>query len=240
MKVTYLYHSGFAIETPTYHLVFDYFRDPKQIVDLQIMPDTTKQVVFVASHRHPDHFSPEIFQFAKSRPDVTFILSNDIRRTLRHREDIPKENIQFLKVGEQFEAPELRIFAFTSTDVGMSVCATCNGLHIFHAGDLNLWHSNDAGLSELKQARGNFMAALRDIANAGFLDFDVAMFPVDSHIETDYAEGARIFVRKFKVRHFIPMHFWDYPEKATIFELYRNPDFGEYHGLTIPGDSIFI
>ena len=33
MTVTYIFHSGFLVETPSAVLIFDYFKDPAGVVD---------------------------------------------------------------------------------------------------------------------------------------------------------------------------------------------------------------
>ena len=50
MKVTYLYHSGFAVELEKHIFVFDYMKG--KLPDW----DGRKEIIFFASHKHPDHF----------------------------------------------------------------------------------------------------------------------------------------------------------------------------------------
>ena len=56
MKVTYIYHSSFAVELEKSILIFDYYGKG----DLPERP-AGKQVYFLNSHSHPDHFSKTIF-----------------------------------------------------------------------------------------------------------------------------------------------------------------------------------
>lgn len=51
MKVTYIYHSSFAVELEKSMLIFDYYGKG----DLPERP-AGKQVYFLNSHSHPDHF----------------------------------------------------------------------------------------------------------------------------------------------------------------------------------------
>ena len=55
MKVTYIYHSSFAVELEKSMLIFDYYGKG----DLPERP-AGKQVYFLNSHSHPDHFSRKI------------------------------------------------------------------------------------------------------------------------------------------------------------------------------------
>ena len=56
MKITYINHSGFLVETENCYYVFDYYKGE--------MPrlDKSKEVVDFCSHFHQDHFNPEIFE----------------------------------------------------------------------------------------------------------------------------------------------------------------------------------
>lgn len=243
MTVTYIFHSGFLVETPSAVLIFDYFKDPAGVVDS--LDDTGKTVYFIASHRHPDHFVPQIFTIGKRFASHKFLLSHEIEKCAAYRRHAPKTDPDFHPVflyrGDTFDDGTLRLQAFPSTDIGISSLASTDGLKIFHAGDLNLWQWKDAAPAEaVKMARGQFLACLRDIKASGVTNIDAAMYPVDPRQGNGYEDGARIFVDTFKVKHFFPMHFWDDPAKATDFAAYRNETFGEYHALTEPSDKAII
>ena len=66
MKITYIAHSGFLAELEDTLLLFDYYQG-----DLPELPDGKMLCVF-ASHRHPDHFNPEVFHLAEERENVYF------------------------------------------------------------------------------------------------------------------------------------------------------------------------
>ena len=59
MKVTYIFHSSFLVETEKNYLLFDYFKG-----DIPEM-DPEKQLVVLVSHRHEDHFSPDIYKLSE-------------------------------------------------------------------------------------------------------------------------------------------------------------------------------
>lgn len=243
ITVTSVLHSGFVVETPSAILVFDYYRDPAGVVDR--LADTGKPAYFVASHRHPDHFVPAIFSIGKRFANSRFLLSYEIEKCAAYRRHAPKGDPAFSPVflhrGDTYDDGTLRLLAFPSTDIGISAAAMVDGRVIFHAGDLNLWQwRDDAPADAVKMARGQYGACLRDIKAAGIDTIDVAMFPVDPRQGGGYEDGARIFVNTFKVKHFIPMHFWDEPSKAIDFDLYRNSAFGEYHALIHPSQTIRI
>ena len=59
-KVTYLDHSGFAVQMPDVVLVFDYYRDPSHALQKILEANPQIPVVFFVSHRHEDHFNNSI------------------------------------------------------------------------------------------------------------------------------------------------------------------------------------
>ena len=69
-------HSGFTVESETHMLIFDYSEGM-----LPALPMKKKLYVFV-SHVHEDHFNPEILDVCKEHPNVRFILSHDIPRSM--------------------------------------------------------------------------------------------------------------------------------------------------------------
>lgn len=72
MNVTYIAHSGFAVETEHQVLLFDYAQG-----ELPKLSPEKPWYVF-ASHVHGDHFSEEIFRLAQKQERIYFILSSDI------------------------------------------------------------------------------------------------------------------------------------------------------------------
>ena len=62
LKVTYIYHSGFLVETERSYLLFDYWKG-------EIPPlDYKKELYIFASHAHRDHFSEDIF--SQEQPEL--------------------------------------------------------------------------------------------------------------------------------------------------------------------------
>ena len=60
MKVTYIHHSGFLVETDSCYYLFDYEKG-----NLPCM-DVSKSIIVLSSHGHHDHYNPEIFSMLKS------------------------------------------------------------------------------------------------------------------------------------------------------------------------------
>lgn len=72
MKLTYIFHSGFAVETQSCVLVFDYWMDPVDC--MQVILSKGKPVYVLVSHFHEDHFSREIFSWRQVLPSYLFYL----------------------------------------------------------------------------------------------------------------------------------------------------------------------
>ena len=87
MKITYIGHSGFAVRWDGHAAVFDYFQG-----EVPEFEKDTKIYVF-ASHAHYDHFQPCIFEWASKYPDITYILSSDIK--YRMPEEISAEQVYY-------------------------------------------------------------------------------------------------------------------------------------------------
>ncbi len=235
-KVTYLDHSGFAITLDDAILVFDYYRDPAHALHKILSHNPDKPVTFFATHRHPDHYNPGIFEIAQDHRR-TYILSNDIPA-----QKIPTTlNVQGMSPGDVIENVPgcARVKAYGSTDVGLSFfVTTTSGETIFHAGDLNLWHWKDE-FTDRQQLRASqkFDEVLNRIRSE-VPAVDIAMFPVDPRQGTDFAEGAHRFLRAIRVRHFFPMHFWGEYEEACDFPAYADSQTTDYHCLHVPGSSV--
>lgn len=238
MKITYLDHSGFAITLPDAILVMDYYRDPSHALHKILSRNPDKPVVFFASHRHPDHYNPGIFELAQDRRR-TYILSNDVPARA-----IPSTlNVQGMSPGDIVENVPgcARIKAYGSTDIGISFfITTTDGKTIFHAGDLNLWHWRDE-FTEAQQIKASqkFDHVLNRIKSE-VSEINVAMFPVDPRQGQDFAEGAHRFLAAIKVDHFFPMHFWGDYKEACDFPAYAGSTTTGYHCLHTPGSSVDV
>ena len=75
MKVTYIHHSGFLVETEDCYYIFDYYRG--DIPEL----DKSREVIVFCSHFHQDHFNPRIFEILDDR-GMTYqaVLAKDISK----------------------------------------------------------------------------------------------------------------------------------------------------------------
>lgn len=149
-----------------------------------------RRVAALTSHAHGDHRRPELTAFA----DLVL--------------DCPE-------AGRAFDMSGARIRTFGSTDEGVSFLIELDNRHIFHAGDLNLWHWKDEGDADwTRRAYADFERVMDSLEGERV---DIAMFPVDPRQGRDYDEGARVFLERIKPGILIPMHFWERPEAAEEF-----------------------
>lgn len=214
IKLTYIFHSCFMLETEQCVLIFDYWKDSPDGDVKKMLEHTGKRVYFMASHFHEDHFNPEIIAMNVPNGDKRIILSRDIIR--RHRAKETDADV-IMRKGDVYNDEYIKIKVFGSTDAGVSFMLETDGKKIFHAGDLNNWHWEDESTpQEVKKMEGDFKAVLRDI-KAEYPAVDLAMFPVDPRLGTDFARGARQWLQTIKTTYLAPMHFPPAREKAMTF-----------------------
>lgn len=216
MRLTYIFHSGFALETEQCILVFDYWMDPAGVMPTLLQ--SSKPIYVFASHFHEDHFNRTIFQWKNMRPDILYILSKDI---LKRRRAQKEEADVWLAKGGVWQDDRIRVTATGSTDSGVSWMVQTGGRCIFHAGDLNNWYAHyltdQRRRSSIFSAEFNlwvnpekeekqYLGELKDIRKVTG-HFDLVMFPIDSRIGNGYTRGGRQFIEQFSVALFVPMHF---------------------------------
>ena len=114
VTVTFVNHSCFVVETEQSVLIFDYYKG-------ELPPfDTEKEVYFLASHVHDDHFKPIIFAFANRWKHVRYILSEDIRYRLPSVSDEVESCISYMGSGQEKTVGNLHIKTLKSTDEGVA------------------------------------------------------------------------------------------------------------------------
>ena len=209
MKIYYIYHSCFIVETDSSFLIFDYFKHKNEIrqdfdfkkllVDIFKSP---KSLYIFSSHSHQDHFNNEILSWCKEKTDSYYILSSDIKLYQN------LNNLYVTKQNDEFSLNKITIKTFGSTDQGVSFLVNVDGLNIFHAGDLNWWKWMDDTEEEEKEMEYAFKGVIKDILIKD-INIDVAFFPVDGRLEDNYACGGQYFIEQLKPKVFIPMHFWE-------------------------------
>lgn len=198
MKVTYIFHSSFLVETEKNYLLFDYFKG-----DIPEM-DPEKQLVVFVSHRHEDHFSPDIFKLSERYPKTEYVISDDI-----WEKRVPQElfsKIQFIGPGEELEAAGLKVKAYKSTDEGVAFLIWEGDTCIYHAGDLNNWTWIGEDENWNKQMAVHYHEELDKMAKT---EIDLAFVPLDPRLAEMFHLGVDDFMKKVGAKKVFPMHFWE-------------------------------
>lgn len=241
MRLYYIYHSGFAIESDEVTVIIDYYKDGleelsgESIVRNRLLKKAGILYV-LCSHRHSDHFNREVLSWKSLRPDIRYIFSKDI---MRHRLAKP-ENAVFINKGGIYEDEYISIRAFGSTDIGISFLIKLQGKQIFHAGDLNNWHwSEESTPQEIRKAEGDFLAEIRDLQQIA-PKVDVSMFPVDNRMGKDYMRGAEQFVERIKTTIFVPMHFGNDYQGGNAFKSFAESKGCRFLSISHPGECFEI
>lgn len=219
MELTYLYHSGFVVETDRCVLVFDYWMDPANVMERLVNPCGDKHVYVFVSHFHRDHFNKHIFGWREANPRAafTYLLSRDI---LDHHYAAKEAADAWMEKGDQWHDHNISVTATGSNDSGVSWVVEVEGKRLFHAGDLCNWYarfvsdntpetiySHEFGMwvNPAEEER-RFLRELNDISEV-CQTVDIAMFPVDGRIGNGYTLGARQLISQLRVKLLVPMHF---------------------------------
>lgn len=253
IRLTYIFHSGFVVETAAGILVFDYWLDLANVLPKCLSGRGGRHVYVFASHFHKDHFTKDIFGWKQSLgSDVTYILSKDI---LKHSRADKGEADVWLAKGGTWADENIQVTATGSNDSGVSWIVETGGNRIFHAGDLCNWYarfladgnkyrqpySEELGedidpVAEEKR----FLGELKDIQKIA-KGFDLVMFPVDGRIGNGYTLGARQFIERFQVGMFVPMHFvLSGFESAWRMEPFCQEKHVPFWRIACEGDSIVL
>ena len=234
LTVTYYHHSGFSVAMDDVLLVFDYWTGEHGELpeDKRITLDFLKQfrqVYVFISHEHPDHLDPVVFTWRNEAP-VTYIVAADMPVGTRGKRMAPGDSLTL--------SPEVSVKAFDSTDLGVSFLVDIQGVHVFHAGDLNFWHwREESTVKEIEEADDAFRQAVEPIARE---KIDLAFFPVDARQGLMYDAGANYFIMCVKPRLLIPMHFWGRAEIAMEFARRSRCRQTEVMALTRYGEQISL
>lgn len=205
MRAVFLDHSGFLVELPSVTLLFDWWKG-----ELPALRPGIPLLVF-ASHRHQDHFKPEIFALDDGAREVRFLLGKDIRLSTRNRarwgvSDETAAKCAALGGSETASPlPGVAVEALPSTDEGAAFLVTAEGRTIFHAGDLNWWHWEGEDKAWNRNMEVNFKRYTEPLRGRRM---DLAMLPLDPRLGEPGFWGPRYFLELAEIRRFLPMHQW--------------------------------
>ena len=222
MTLTYIFHSGFVLETERSILIFDYWLDLNGVVLPFLKKD--KPIYVFSSHFHEDHFNSAIFEWRKQHKNITYILSKDI---YKHRRATKEDADVWLAKGGAWSDDTLSVWALGSTDSGVSWIVETEGkfLQDVKPGETIYSEEFEEEIDPIAHEK-QYLGELKDIRKITD-SFDVVMFPVDGRIGNGYTLGGRQFIERFKVGLFVPMHF-----VASGFEsAWRMKEFTDEKGI---------
>lgn len=239
MKITYLGHSGFLVETTRHYLLFDYYTGK-----LPVFYPEKNLTVFV-SHSHQDHYNEKIFDlqenYRKGPAHITYVLSGDIRKKQAEMLAEEKNELLFVKAHESYGLYDggLIVETLKSTDAGVAYIVmgdesgkknvknpleTEDGAGIsdkkaekfslYHAGDLNLWVWEGESKAYNNNMKANYR---REMDLLRGRKFDAAFVPLDPRLESTAFGGLDGFLEAAQADVVFPMHFWKQPEIITDY-----------------------
>ena len=141
LRITYLYNSGFLVETENHVLIFDYCLASTPDPTNQIIENALKRKAFITvfvSHGHSDHFNPLILRWRVKRRDIKYVFSDDIPAL---------DSVISVKSGMEIDLNDIHVTVLPSTDIGVSFLVSVDGFNIYHAGDLNYWNWETEGVA---------------------------------------------------------------------------------------------
>lgn len=223
MQISYIYHSGFLVETKECYYLFDYYKGalPRLKAD--------KPIFVFASHSHSDHYNKEIFTLLEDMgmQHITAVLAKDIPPR-KYPQDVEVQRVTF---HETYNLPcHTTLETLLSTDAGVAFLVRCPEGILYHAGDLNDWVWEGEPEQDNRQMTGSYRHEINllDSLLQG-ASIDAAFLPLDSRQENDYARGMLYFLKKINVKQVYPMHYWEKPEIIGQFL----KEYPEYEGKVV-------
>ncbi|MEA4972063.1 hypothetical protein SDC9_106247 [bioreactor metagenome] len=226
VRVTYLYHSGFMVETNKTCLVFDYYTVDGKFDNIDLSAFKNKSVFVFVSHSHQDHFDKKIFEWKNM--NIRYILSNDCIY------DNGIDNVTIVNANKGYIIDGIAIETLKSTDEGVAFVVHSDGLTVYHAGDLNWWHWNEESNEFNDMIKKQYTCEIDKIKG---ISVDIAFVPVDPRLEDKYILAIDYLMRSIDVSYVFPMHFWqDYRIFDALFDDERTEDYRDsIEKITKPG-----
>ena len=208
-KVTFINHSGYLLETEDTYFLFDYYNG--ELPEF----DSKKAIVVFVSHRHEDHYNPEIFTLVKKYPQVQYVIAKGTpikRHVITYEEQGIDLSAHILLIRKNTEekirlsnGKELTITALRSTDIGVAFLLSYEQKTYYHAGDLHLWLWD----GEDKQFNEN-MAKKYDteMEKLKGMSIDIAFVPLDGRQGKYVFAGLESFLECTRATCVFPMHMW--------------------------------
>lgn len=215
MKVTYIHHSGFLVETQRCYYLFDYEKGSLPEMNVR------KPVFVLSSHSHGDHYNPEIFSLLSQSgmQHIQAVLSDDI-------EAPTGVNTLSVSPGKEYALGiQQKLTTFQSTDLGVAFLIEDQQKFIYHAGDLNDWvwdEESDAYNEQMTRDYRKQIMLLSEKLN--HREINAAFVVLDPRQEKDYDRGMCFFLENIPAKQVYPMHYWEDPSIIGTF-LREHPEY---------------
>ncbi len=212
--VTYFYQSAFTVLLKKTLMIFSYRQTGlSQLAENQRLNEKDflgfNNILVFIPNASAEHHDPAIYEWKRSFP-ITYILPQEAAKTAPRA-----ANIRVCREGDHFSVGHCDITVFGSTDAGFSYLASAEGVTVFHAGDLNLWHWREENtLKEISRAEALFYEKVSRLPRD---KIDISMFPLDPNQGGFYDAGANHFIMAVRPRVFFPMHFGTRAEIANEY-----------------------
>ena len=198
MKIFYIHHSGFLVETQESYYLFDYVQGSLPPLDMN------KPLVALCSHGHADHYRAENFaalrQLGMKR--VSAVLAKDIRPG-RYPE---ATEVLRASANQSYVLPGgERLETLLSTDSGVAYLLTTAEGAVYHAGDLNEWTWAGETEADNRRMRGNYRHEIDKLSGR---EIEAAFVVLDPRQGADYAQGMLYFLKTVGAKRVYPMHYW--------------------------------
>lgn len=210
MRVTFIKHSGFLVETAFSYFLFDYYKGAVPVLD------RTKPLVVFVSHNHRDHYNPVVFDLFEDYPWVHYVLDKDCGIKWKIRECADRgidltARLTRVRKNQKYELtmPDgnvLYITTLRSTDAGVAYLLDQNGCRIYHAGDLSHWIWEDKPEEYNQRMAERYR---REMAKLRGTSVDLAFVPLDPRLLGDTPVGLEIFLENVQAGKVFPMHLWE-------------------------------
>ncbi len=232
--VTFFHQSGFTVAVGKTLLIFSYWQEhvPEELrLNDKDLRGFANIVVFIPN-ASAEHYDPAIWRFGRGFP-ITWVAPKEAAEALGEH-----PGLRLIRKGESVRVSGVEIRAYPTTDTGLAFMVKISGVHIFHAGDLNLWHWREQStLREITRSEDEFYRIVSQIDEDRI---DICMFPVDPNQGGFYDAGANHFIMAKKPRLFFPMHWGARSEIAQDYARRMHTSYTTVHALVRPRQTALI
>ncbi len=205
-KVTFHKHSCFQLEDDKCIFLFDWYDETLPVLD------GSKMIYICNSHKHGDHYHPNLQQLAEQYEKIRFLWSKEIK--------MPKEAPRFIPMKRQVtynidgDVP-IRVETLESTDIGVAFLIYYDGRVIYHAGDLNWWSWSGESYAWNRNMEARFKQIMKQLEGK---QIDLAFVPLDPRQEERFCWGFDYFLQHTKTDRVFPMHMWEQLDIVTTWK----------------------